>query len=151
MTWRRKEPRHQQPWQWPSYHGIYRFQRQKLMLTNLLNKVGQYQACWCSNSLRHQGNFFIYDWARSQPMTEDVISVKPSLIGWQLAQPYYSETPRGSGFRSVNPTERWRNRALVRAGFLQHLECRIHRSESSPEGSFALIPHPVARWAKTTS
>ena len=66
---------------------------------------------------------------------------------------FYSERPRGAGFRSVNPAERWREnpaRALARAGFSQHLECGIHRSESSPEGSFALIPHPVARWAKTT-
>ena len=65
----------------------------------------------------------------------------------------YSERPRGAGFRSVNPAERWREnpaRALARAVFSQHLECGIHRSESSPEGSFALIPHPVARWAKTT-
>ena len=66
---------------------------------------------------------------------------------------WYSERPRGAGFRSVNPAERWREnpaRALARAGFSQHLECGIHRSESSPEGSFALIPHPVARWTKTT-
>ena len=66
---------------------------------------------------------------------------------------FYSERPRGAGFRSVNPAERWREnpaRALAREGFSQHLECGIHRSESSPEGSFALIPHPVARWAKTT-
>ena len=65
----------------------------------------------------------------------------------------YSERPRGAGFRSVNTAERWREnpaRALARAGFSQHLECGIHRSESSPEGSFALIPRPVARWAKTT-
>ena len=65
----------------------------------------------------------------------------------------YSERRRGAGFRSVNPAERWREnpaRALARAGFSQHLECGIHRSESSPEGSFALIPRPVARWAKTT-
>ena len=40
---------------------------------------------------------------------------------------------------------------LARAGFSQHLECGIHRSESSPEGSFALIPRTVARWAKTTT
>ena len=63
----------------------------------------------------------------------------------------YSERPLGAGFRSVNPAERWCEnpaRALARAGFLQHLECGIYRSESSPEGSFALIPHPVARWAK---
>ena len=76
--------------------------------------------------------------------------------GWALVQAMaclYSERPRGAGFRSVNPTERWREnpaRALARAGFSQHLECGIHRSESSPEGSFALIPRPVARWAKTT-
>ena len=66
---------------------------------------------------------------------------------------FYSERPRGAGFRSVNPAERWREnpaRALARAGFSQHLECGIHRSESSPDGSFALIPRPVARWAKTT-
>ena len=65
----------------------------------------------------------------------------------------YSERLRGAGFRSVNPAERWCEnpaRALARAGFSEHLECGIHRSESSPEGSFALIPHPVARWAKTT-
>ena len=65
----------------------------------------------------------------------------------------YSERPRGAGFKSVNPAERWREntaRALARAGFSQHLECGIHRSESSPEKSFALIPHPLARWAKTT-
>ena len=51
----------------------------------------------------------------------------------------------------MNPAERWREnpaRALARAGFSQHVECGIHRSESSPEGSFALIPRPVARWAK---
>ena len=67
---------------------------------------------------------------------------------------YYNEWPRRAGFRSVNPAERWREnpaRALARAGFSQHLECGIHRFESSPEESFALIPHPVARWAKTTS
>ena len=61
---------------------------------------------------------------------------------------FYSERPRGAGFRSVNPAERWREnpaRALARAGFSQHLECGIHRSESSPEGSFELIPRPVAR------
>ena len=66
---------------------------------------------------------------------------------------FYSERPLGAGFRSVNPAERWHEnpaRALARAGFSQHLECGIHRSESSPEGSFALIPHPVARWAKNT-
>ena len=66
---------------------------------------------------------------------------------------FYSERLQGAGFRSVNPAERWREnpaRALARAGCLQHLECGIHRSESSPEGSFALIPHPVAKWAKTT-
>ena len=47
------------------------------------------------------------------------------------------ERPRGAGFRSVNPAERWHEnpaRALARAGFSQHLECGIHRSESSPEG-----------------
>ena len=66
---------------------------------------------------------------------------------------FYSERPQGSGFRSVNPAERWLEnpaRDLARAGFSQHLECGIHRSESNPEGSFILIPHPVARWAKTT-
>ena len=65
---------------------------------------------------------------------------------------FYSERPLEAGFRSVNPAERWREnpaRALARAGFSQHLKCGIHRSESSPEGSFALIPRPVARWAKT--
>ena len=71
----------------------------------------------------------------------------------RLKKRLYSERPRGAGFRSVNPAERWREnpaRALARAGFSQHLECGIHRSESSPEGSFALIPRPVARWTKTT-
>ena len=67
---------------------------------------------------------------------------------WVICPLFYSERPRGAGFRSVNPAERWREnpaRALARAGFSQHLECGIHRSESSPEGSFALIPRPVAR------
>ena len=76
------------------------------------------------------------------------VTAKNILHGW-----LYSERPRGAGFRSVNPAERWREnpaRALARAGFSQHLECGVHRSESSPEGSFALIPRPVARWAKTT-
>ena len=72
---------------------------------------------------------------------------------WQHChEGFYSERPRGAGFRSVNHAERWCEnpaRALARAGFWQHLECGIHRFESSPEGSFALIPHPVARWAKT--
>ena len=57
----------------------------------------------------------------------------------------YSERPIVAGFRSVNPTERWREnpvRALAQAGFSHHLECGIHRPESSPQGSFALIPHP---------
>ena len=66
---------------------------------------------------------------------------------------FCGDRPRGAGFRSVNPAERWREnpaRALARARFSQHLECGIHWSESSPDGSFALIPHPVARWAKTT-
>ena len=40
--------------------------------------------------------------------------------------------------------------SLARGGFSQQLECGIQRSESSPEGSFALIPRPVARWAETT-
>ena len=65
----------------------------------------------------------------------------------------YSERPRGAGFRSVKLAERWREnpaRALAQAGFSQHLECGIHQSESSPEGSFALIPRPVTRWANTT-
>ena len=72
---------------------------------------------------------------------------------WRQLGGKNSEKPRGAGFRSVNPAERWREnpaRALARAGFSQHLECGIHRSESSPEGSFAFIPHPVARWATTT-
>ena len=50
---------------------------------------------------------------------------------------FYSERLQGAGFRSVNAAERWREnpvRALARAGFMQHLECGIHRSESSPEG-----------------
>ena len=84
----------------------------------------------------HMTQFERSDWLRSENFTN-----------------IYSERPRGAGFRSVNPAERWREnpaRALARAGFSQHLECGIHRSESSPEGSFALIPHPVARWAKTT-
>ena len=66
---------------------------------------------------------------------------------------FKSERPRGAGFRLVNPAERWREnpaRAFAQAGFSQHLERGIHRSESSPEGSFALIPHPVARLPKTT-
>ena len=45
----------------------------------------------------------------------------------------YSERPQGAGFRSVNPTERWREnpaRALARVRFSQHLECQIHWSES---------------------
>ena len=65
----------------------------------------------------------------------------------------YSERPSEAGFRSVNPAERWRDnpaRDLARARFSQHLECGIHRSQSSPEGSFALILNPVARWAETT-
>ena len=78
----------------------------------------------------------------------------PSQVGcWLEKSKFYSERPQGAGFRSVNPAERWREnpaRALARAGFSQHLECGIHQSESSPEGSFALIPRPVARWAKTT-
>ena len=44
----------------------------------------------------------------------------------------------------------WEVARESRAGFSQHLECGIHRSESSPKESFALISHPVARWAKTT-
>ena len=38
---------------------------------------------------------------------------------------FYSERPRGVGFKSVNPAERWREnpaRALARAGFSQHLD-----------------------------
>ena len=65
----------------------------------------------------------------------------------------YSERPRGAGFRSVNSTESCcenPERVLARAGFSQHLECGIHGSESSLKGPFTLIPHPVARWAKTT-
>ena len=49
--------------------------------------------------------------------------------------------------------ERWREnpvKALAKAGFSQHFECGIHWCQSSLYGSFALIPHPVARWAKTT-
>ena len=55
------------------------------------------------------------------------------------------------GLDSDRWRERWREnptRALAWAGFSQHLQCGIHPSESSPEGSFAIIPHPVARWAK---
>ena len=53
----------------------------------------------------------------------------------------------------MNPTERWCEnpaRALAWVGLSQPLECWIHWSESSPVGSCALIPHPVARWATTT-
>ena len=60
----------------------------------------------------------------------------------------YSERPRGAGFRSVSSAESWLEnpaRALAQAGFSPHLECGIHRSESSPEESFALIPRLVAR------
>ena len=86
-------------------------------------------------------------WSDCDVMHYDVISI---LLGYATVHDtvVYSERPRGAGFRSVNPAERWREnpaRALARAGFSQHLECGIHRSESSPEGSFALIPHPVAR------
>ena len=35
--------------------------------------------------------------------------------------------------------------------FSQHLECGVHRSESSPEKYFALIPHPVTRCEKNYS
>ena len=47
-------------------------------------------------------------------------------ISWQCrGYSLYSERPRGAGFRSVNPAERWCEnpaRALARAGFSQHLE-----------------------------
>ena len=84
---------------------------------------------------------------------ESVLSMIAKFHSSRAWRWFYSERPRGAGFRSVNPAERWREnpaRALARAGFSQHLECGIHPSESSPEGSFALIPRPVARWAKTT-
>ena len=87
------------------------------------------------------------------PNTDGLVQEKRNSYVSNGVTPFYSERPRGAGFRSVNPAERWREnpaRALARAGFSQHLECGIHRSESSPEGSFALIPRPVARWAKTT-
>ena len=74
-------------------------------------------------------------------------------VCWRQLGGKNSERPRGAGIRSVNPAERWREnpvRALARAGFSQHLNWGINRSESSPEGSFAFIPHPVARWAITT-
>ena len=72
------------------------------------------------------------------------INCQFSTSGLHFSMPHqklYSERPRGAGFRSVNPAERWREnpaRALARAGFSQHLECGIHRSESSPSGSFAI-------------
>ena len=53
----------------------------------------------------------------------------------------YSERPRGAGFRSVYHAERWCEnpaKALTRAGLSQHLECGIHRSESSPDLSTIL-------------
>ena len=59
----------------------------------------------------------------------------------------HSDRLGGAGFRSVYPAERRCEnpaRALARMGFLQHIECGIHRSESSLEGSFVLIPHRVA-------
>ena len=40
----------------------------------------------------------------------------------------------GAGFKSLNPTERWLENpetALALAGFSQHLQCGIHRSEPS--------------------
>ena len=64
---------------------------------------------------------------------------------------FYSKRPRGGGFRLVIPTERWHENpasTLVWATFSHHLDCEIHRSESSPEGSFTLISHTVTRWAK---
>ena len=84
----------------------------------------------------------ICNWTLFDQHTES----EPYKSQWNWGHGFYSERPRGAGFRSVNPAERWREnpeRALARAGFSQQLECRIHRSESSPEGSFALIPHPV--------
>ena len=91
--------------------------------------------------------FLAFSWEHMEGMAWN-------FVCWCILTTFYSERPRGAGFRSVNPAERWREnpaRALARAGFSQHLECGIHWSESSPEGSFALIPHLVARWGKTTS
>ena len=67
---------------------------------------------------------------------------------------FYCKRPQGTWLSSVNPAERWCQNpamALAQAGFSQYLECAIHRSESSPKGSFTLIPHPVSRWAITTT
>ena len=89
----------------------------------------------------------IMAWRRAgdKPLFEPMVFKLPTDI--------IAKDPEGLDSRSVNPAERWREnpaRALARAGFSQHLKCGIHRSESSPEGSFALIPQPVARLAKTT-
>ena len=95
--------------------------------------------------------WLLVGWQQAARQSNPILGNPCYIHGFVLR--LYSERPRGAGFRSVNPAERWREnpaRALARAGFSQHLECGIHRSESSPEGSFALIPRPVARWAKTT-
>ena len=41
-----------------------------------------------------QKAFYVCDWARSQPMAEDVTFATPSLIGWDFAQPYIEDAYR---------------------------------------------------------
>ena len=88
-------------------------------------------------------SYMIISIHRCQVWAAQWLSSLLSSAHWdQCVIPFYSERPRGAGFRWVNPAERWREnpaRALARAGFSQHLECGIHRSESSTSGSFALI------------
>ena len=51
---------------------------------------------------------------------------------------FYGKRPWGAGLRTVNHAEGWcKNpvKALAQVVFSQHLECRIHWSESSPERS----------------
>ena len=71
------------------------------------------------------------------------VTQKPcwKILGNKLG--FYRERPRGAGFRSVNHAERWHEIPSQS----QHLECEIHQSESSPSGSFIIIPQLVARWA----
>ena len=65
---------------------------------------------------------------------------------------FCSERAGGAGFRLVNPAERWREnpaRALARAGFSQHLECGIHRSQwIQPRGVFRFNPTPGSLMSK---
>ena len=86
-----------------------------------------------------------------EPLSADVNCTRGCASAIEYHQPWLvlAKDPKGMDSDQWIPPRGFYWEALAQAGFSQHLKCGIHWSESSPSRSFALIPLPVTRWAKT--